>query len=142
MKLTGRKALYEGTEEVTFISELYFDKGSFFIACIDKNLHLSYDFIYSFTLIDEIELVKANDTTNTSEEWYPDWSKIKYDHLRMDLDGHWWSFNTDNLYFSEVTFDWRFNRDEKGFDCNKEDSITYKHPDPANAIYTRPLNNV
>lgn len=135
MKLTGRKATF-CTHEVTIITEPVLDRSDkFVVLTLNSDGRFVKHYVVDLVLVEGIELADANDERS---EWQPDWSKIKYDHLRMDLDGAWFSFNSDKLCFSEVTFDWRFTREEKGRGFNREYSITYKHPNPEKAIYTRP----
>jgi hypothetical protein len=79
-----------------------------------------------------------NGVESFKEEWQPDWSNIKYDHLRMDGNGGWNSFNVDTIHYDDE--EWMFNgyELENGDDFNKESHITYKHPNPSCSIYTRP----
>lgn len=127
MKLTGRKAYVLGnkSKQVEIINEpVLSSKDKFIVLTLQDGRFVAYNVV-------DLELLEE-----TTEEWQPDWSKIKYDHLRMDTDGSWWSFERDD--------DLRFDSDGDWFatncDNNHEDYITYKHPNPKEQ-FIRDRNN-
>jgi hypothetical protein len=125
MELKGSKANHLG-DDVIIISDVMNRFGQFVVIVMDKHGKLS-----EVNITDIIV-----DSSVYQEEWIPDWSKIKYDNLRMDDNGNWNSYQSENVYYHHHG-EWLIKKDDECDFFNAESHIEYKHPNPSKSIYTR-----
>lgn len=156
MKLTGRKAThvdYNVNVEIITEPELCQSKSKHFVCCLvlneDSTNELRSYNVENLKLLPEEITTEHTDRINNLvdkfygvgiKEWLPDWSKIKFDHLRMDGDNMWYSHEVPDLEFDYFQSMWR-GASKDIYNTNCESHITYKHPDPANAVYNRNSDN-
>ncbi len=74
------------------------------------------------------------DISGTDVAFVPDWDNIKYDWLAMDEDGEWYSYENEPTLDGDVGNDCWWGKTGK---CNREEKITYQHPDYTIAYYFR-----